>query len=205
MADNPPDILLTNFMMLELLMTRQDHVLPLIFPRAGLGAPQAACLLAVLNSLVLDFVARQKVGGTHLTYGYFKQFPVLPPQAIARSESFIVPRVAALVGGTAAVRPFTEDLGITLKAPTTGLPRALIRAELDACLAALYGLSRDELRYVLDPVDVMGEDYPSETFRVLKEKEQRLYGEYRTRRLVLEAWDRMEKSGQLPEPAEPST
>jgi len=27
-----------------------------------------------------------------------------------------------------------------------------------------------------------------ETFRVLKEKEQRQYGEYRTRRLVLEAW-----------------
>jgi len=35
----------------------------------------------------------------------------------------------------------------------------------------------------------MGADYPSETFRVLKEREQRAYGEYRTRRLVLEAWD----------------
>ncbi len=30
-------------------------------------------------------------------------------------------------------------------------------------------------------------------FRVLKEKEIKKYGEYRTRRLVLEAWDRMEK------------
>ena len=30
----------------------------------------------------------------------------------------------------------------------------------------------------------------SETFRVLKEKEIRQHGEYRTRRLVLEAWDR---------------
>ena len=30
--------------------------------------------------------------------------------------------------------------------------------------------------------------FPEETFRVLKEKELRLYGEYRTRRLVLEAW-----------------
>ena len=38
----------------------------------------------------------------------------------------------------------------------------------------------------------MGADYPSETFRVLKDKETRLYGEYRTRRLVLAAWDRME-------------
>ncbi len=31
--------------------------------------------------------------------------------------------------------------------------------------------------------------FPGETFRVLKEKELRQYGEYRTRRLVLEAWE----------------
>ena len=47
------------------------------------------------------------------------------------------------------------------------------------------------MRYILDPADVMGADYPSETFRVLKDKEMRLYGEYRTRRLVLAAWDRL--------------
>jgi len=33
--------------------------------------------------------------------------------------------------------------------------------------------------------------FPGETFRVLKEKEQRMYGEYRTRRLVLEASKRL--------------
>ena len=33
--------------------------------------------------------------------------------------------------------------------------------------------------------------FPGETFRVLKEKELRLYGEYRTRRLILEAWERL--------------
>jgi SAM-dependent methyltransferase len=69
--------------------------------------------------------------------------------------------------------------------------RAQLRAELDAYIAYLYGLSRDDLRYILDPHDLYGPSYPSETFRVLKEKEQRLYGEYRTRRLVLEAWDRL--------------
>jgi hypothetical protein len=69
--------------------------------------------------------------------------------------------------------------------------RAILRAELDAYYARLYGLTEEELRYILDPADVMGEDYPSETFRVLKEKEIREYGEYRTRRLVLEAWDRI--------------
>ena len=70
--------------------------------------------------------------------------------------------------------------------------RALIRAELDARIARMYGLTRDELRYILDPHDVYGPDFPGETFRVLKEKETKLYGEFRTRRLVLAAWDREE-------------
>ena len=70
--------------------------------------------------------------------------------------------------------------------------RARLRAELDARYARLYGLTRDELRYILDPKDVMGEDYPSETFRVLKNREMAEFGEYRTGRLVLEAWDREE-------------
>ena len=38
----------------------------------------------------------------------------------------------------------------------------------------------------------MGADYPSETFRVLKNKELRDLGEYRTQRLVLAAWDEFE-------------
>ena len=89
--------------------------------------------------------------------------------------------------------PFARDLG------HDGPPfawdedrRAHLRADLDAFYARAYGLTRDELRYILDPADVKGPDYPSETFRVLKEKEIRQFGEYRTRRLVLAAWDRME-------------
>jgi hypothetical protein len=40
---------------------------------------------------------------------------------------------------------------------------------------------------------VKGPDYPSETFRVLKQNEIRRFGEYRTARLMLAAWDKMEK------------
>jgi hypothetical protein len=69
---------------------------------------------------------------------------------------------------------------------------AALRTELDAYYAKLCGLTREELRYILDPKDVYGPDFPGETFRVLKEKEEKQYGEYRTRRLVLEAWDAME-------------
>jgi len=50
---------------------------------------------------------------------------------------------------------------------------------------------RDELRYTHNPADVYGPDFPGETFRVLKNNELRKHGEYRTRRLVLEAWDRL--------------
>jgi hypothetical protein len=88
--------------------------------------------------------------------------------------------------------PWARDLGFD------GLPfrwdeerRALLQAEIDAWYARAYGLSRDELCYVLDPSDVLGTDYPSETFRVLRDREIREFREYRTRRHVLEAWDRL--------------
>ncbi len=69
--------------------------------------------------------------------------------------------------------------------------RAAIRAELNTYYAKLYGLTYDELRYILDPADVYGEYFPGETFRVLKNNEIRKYGEYWTKRLVLEAWERV--------------
>src|SRR5271157_488036 len=40
-----------------------------------------ACLYANLGSFVLDYLARQKIGGTHLSYGLLKQFPVVPPDS----------------------------------------------------------------------------------------------------------------------------
>ena len=69
--------------------------------------------------------------------------------------------------------------------------RNILHSELDAYYAKLYGLTRDELRYILDLQDVYGPNFPGETFRVLKEKEIKQYGEYRTRRLVLEVWNRL--------------
>ena len=69
--------------------------------------------------------------------------------------------------------------------------RARLRAELDALFAQLYGLTEEELRYILDSQDVFGPNFPGETFRVLKEKEIRQFGEYRTKRLVLEAREKV--------------
>jgi len=189
-------------------------------------------LFANLNSIILDFVARYKIGGTHINSFVIMQFPVLPPNAYSKEDiNFIVPRVLELTYTAVDLIPFAEDLWDsadvkmrmsflqqrhgekasafekftmfnTAKLPENTrlrdfLPpfvfdpdrRSLLRAALDARYARLYGLTRDDLRYILDPADLMGADYPSETFRVLKEKEMAEYGEYRTRRLVLEAWD----------------
>lgn len=170
------------------------HTLPLFYSLLEDNYKRAA-LLANLNSIPLDYIARQKVGGTHLTYGYLKQFPIVAPSAYSNADlSFISERVLELTFTSAALAPFARDLGYSgAPFPFDERRRGIVRAELDAYFARLYGLTRDELRYVLNPADVMGEDYPSESFRVLLEAELAAFGEYRTGRLVLEAWDRLEQ------------
>jgi hypothetical protein len=166
------------------------------FLLAGVTASRpvtATVLLANLSSLPFDFIVRQKVGGVTLNFFLVKQFPVLPPSAYdSTAISFIHPRVLELTYTSHDLQPWAQDLGYD-GPPFIFDPerRAILRAELDAYYAHLYGLTRDEMRYILDPADLMGPDYPSETFRVLKNNEIRQFGEYRTQRLVLEAWDRL--------------
>jgi hypothetical protein len=192
------------------------HTLPLFFLDKSWGAPLAVALLANLDAMCLDYVARQKVGGTHLTYGFLKQFPILPPDCYSDADlAFIVPRVLELTYTAHDLAAWAQDLTAAFPAadprPTcpagqapsathhgqpfifNELRRAELRAELDAYYARLYGLSREELCYILDPESVKGPGYPSETFRVLKQNEEKAppagLGEYRTQRLVLAAWD----------------
>lgn len=203
-----------------------NHKFLLLKPK-GFSAPMESCLIANMDSIVLDYFARQKMGGTDLTYTYLRQFPILRPEAYTKQAlNFIVPRVFALTYTATDIvewaRALWNDASVDLrklmlaqhKDLSTGtdidalaasdfdpiaIPpivfedshRAKLRAELDAYFARLYGLSRRDLEYILDPKAVMGDDYPSETFRVLMEDEIKNYGEYRTQRLVLEAWDKM--------------
>ena len=170
------------------------HTAPIIFP-SGVNGRQQAALIGNLDSISLDFVARQKVGGTHLTFGYLKQFPILPPEAYNEEAlDYIVPRVLELIYTSHDLAPFARDLGYE-GAPFGWDPerRHQLRCELDAYYAYLYGLTRDELRYILDPADVMGADYPSVTFPGLKRKEIAEFGEYRTQQRVLAAWDKLNR------------
>lgn len=187
--------------------TDERTVIADVFPKVGVGnkilimhhtrgVETAIQLLANLISLPLDYAARQKAGGTSLQYYYMKQLPVLAPHQFTREDhAFITSRVLELTYTSRSMRLWAEDLGHSDPPFAFDLiRRADLRAELDALFALKYGLSRDELSYVLYPPDTHGADYPSETFRGLKRNEEGALGEFRTRRLVLDAYDRLSGS-----------
>jgi hypothetical protein len=200
--------------------TDERSVIGAIFPAVGAGnslhlvmpneknsAASVGVLSGSMSSLVLDFVARTKLGGINFNFFIPKQLPVLAPSAYTRSDfDKIVPRVLELTFTANDLKCFYNDVlaensgwdtrpNVNRGQPWRWNPerRAIIRAELDAIYARLYGLTREDLRYILDPTEVMGTDYPSESFRVLKDKEIRHLGEFRTQRLVLAAWDKLEQ------------
>ncbi|WP_196240039.1 hypothetical protein [Candidatus Methylobacter oryzae] len=197
--------------------TDERTVIASVLPKLGVGhtmplftvnsiTRKTAALLGNLDSIVLDFIARQKLGGTHLTYSYLKQFPILPPDFYSEPDlDFIVPRVLELTYTAHDLQPWAQDLGydgtpFTFFDPFAPDRRAILRAELDAWYARAYGLNGDELSYILDPADVMGDDYPSETFRVLKNNELKAFNEYRTANLILREFDRMALADEAKEP-----
>lgn len=177
---------------------------PLVFTSRSLIP--SACFAAMLSSLVFDYVARQKVGGSSMALFIMKQQPVLTPNQIPSTTQWqIVKRVAELCyfnhDMDGWVSELWEEMNEEQRAelPQLGAQqpwiynpelRAILQAELDAIFAHLYGLNTEDLRYILDPEDVCGKGCINETFRVLKDNEIRQYGEYRTKRLVLEAWNK---------------
>jgi len=136
------------------------------------------------------------MSGTHLNFTVFTQLPILPPNSYKDCDAeYVSQRVLELSYTSEKLKVLAQDMGFEgppFKWDET--QRVQIRAELDAYFAHLYGISREELRYVLDPQQVFGIDFPGETFRVLKEKEQKSFGEYRTPKLVLAAFDALSAS-----------
>jgi len=154
------------------------------------GARASAVLLAVLNSFVFDFVARQKVGGTHLKYFTMRQLPVPAPDTAGRDApwcrgqsiaDWIVGRVVWLTDSADDMRGWVDELGAAGSIQSRLGPREAVRAELDAGLFHLYGVERDDVEYILD------------TFPIVKRKDEAEFGEYRTKQLILENYDCMQE------------
>lgn len=166
--------------------TAVGHAFPLAFTRKPAHGP---LLQAVWSSLVFDYVARQKLSGTHMTYAVVKQLACPTPATFAEPVAWqpgrslaqwVVPYVLELSYTSWRLKPYAREMGDD-GPPFRWHPerRALLRADLDAAFLHVYGLTRIEAEHVLD------------SFFVVRKYEERDYGEYRTRRLVLDAYDRM--------------
>ncbi|MFG3009008.1 Eco57I restriction-modification methylase domain-containing protein [Streptomyces cinerochromogenes] len=151
-------------------------------------ADQAALLASVWSSFVLDYAARQSIGGTSMSYFVVRQLPVPTPGTLARHASFLVPRLTELTYTATDLSGFARELGDT-GAPFRWDPdrRAVLKAELDAYFFHLYGVSRDDTAYILD------------TFNVTRDNDVKEYGRYRTKDLILAEYDRMAAAGITPD------
>ena len=165
--------------------------LPLLMGSNGLTASAVAALVANLNSVPLDYVARQKIQGQNLNWFIVEQLPVVPPdryEAIRfgpKTAGDIVREAVLELTYTAHdMAPFARDMGYVNKAGRVKPPftwdearRLYLRAKLDAVFFHLYGVTdRDDIRYIYS------------TFPIVEREEKANYGGvYRSRHLCL-AW-----------------
>jgi N-6 DNA Methylase len=195
-------------------------LVPSVFPRSGVNhafpvalssaAPHLPLVHVVVSSFVFDYITRQKLSGTNMTFGIVQQLAAPPPQrfreplaGVAPSlDDWIRPRVVELTYTSHRIAPYAVDvLGLEPGAdpgpPFRWLPerREQLRAELDAAMFHLYGLAADEVEHVLD------------SFFVVRKYEERDHGEFRTKRVILQIWHAMADAAANgdPEPSRPET
>lgn len=152
------------------------HVYPLL--RVQGGPEGHAFMAAWLNSLLVEWVLRQRMHGLHLTWHLLSQVPVptrmdvfdsCPWDGATSMASWVAPRVAELVCTSRHLAPLAEAL--------TGAPgvyrydeerRFTLRAELDAAMFALAGLRSGDASFVMESLDK------------IKSRDLQSYGSYRT-------------------------
>jgi hypothetical protein len=180
-----------------------------LMPRFGAGdslniilsdqPPQLlACVYGALTSFALDYLSRQKVGGSNLTYNYFKQFPVPAPALFTQAcpwapgqtvSEWLLPRILELTYTSWDLEPFARDCGYT--GPPFGWDeerRFQLRCELDAAFFRLYLGADDE--WARDTPPALREKLPTprhaiehimDSFPIVKRKDEEASGGYRTR------------------------
>ncbi|WP_298207635.1 N-6 DNA methylase [Ferrimicrobium sp.] len=146
-------------------------------------------LLGCLCSFALDAIAGMKIGGPNLNFFIIQQLPVLPPDVFDdrvpwrgdRSETlaqWISSRVLELTYTAWDLRPWAKELGYHGEPFIWDeLRREQLRAELDACFFHLYGYSRDQVEHAM------------ESFPIIKRRDEKQFGEYRTKRQILELFE----------------
>lgn len=164
-----------------------DSIVTLLFTELNFEKRKIACLLANLNSIVFDYVVKQKFSGNNLNNYIIEQFPVFSPKKYNNYlMEEIVKRVVELVYTSYDLEKFANDCDYFQKPFNWNYEkRAQVQAELDAIYAHLYNISRSDLEYIIN------------FFSVLRENELEDFNEYRTKRLVLKAYDKFSKQKEL--------
>lgn len=171
-----------------------SHKLPLLLLNSNISRrPSWACfILANLNSVVFDFVVRQKLYGTSLTLHILEQLPVVPPERcfnmrIGSTTIAAIIRAAVLELTYTAwdLTAFARDLGHRGPPFVWNPQRRLhLRARLDALFFLLYGIiSEAEIRYIYS------------TFPILQREELALYGHYKSVETCLKALRTFQRLG----------
>ena len=138
-----------------------------------------------MSSIVFDFVTRQKVI-LSLNQFILEQFPIISFEKWRNWEKLIIPKALELIYTSKELEDFARDCGYEKKPFKWDQNRRnILQTELDAIYAHLYKISKEELNHIL------------ETFPVLKRKEIKEFGEFKTKRLVLGAYDKYAQQPEL--------
>jgi hypothetical protein len=105
---------------------------------------KVCCLLAIANSIVFDFAVRQKVPAMNVNAFMVEQLPFLTPDQFEPADVvFLTERVVELVCTASDMRNFAIEFGDSQSLYSWDPDRrALLRAEIDARIAKLYGLTK---------------------------------------------------------------
>jgi hypothetical protein len=157
--------------------------------------------LGVANSLAMDYLVRKKVS-LKMSYTIMDSLPFPRDFKNTPAADEIARRVCALCAVGPEMEAFREaaiEAGIlpsvadVVEDPSR---RAVLAAEIDVLVARdVYGLTQDEMLYILDPANILGKDCGIETFKALRNREVREFGDYRTQTLILDAWQRLGRGG----------
>jgi hypothetical protein len=135
------------------------HPIPILVTECTEHPRRECCLIANLNSFVYDFLARQKVGGLHLSFFIVEQIPTFPPDFYKQKcpwdkkqtlEKWISERVLKLTCTSNDMIPLAEAAGF--KPPVhkwDPAERLDLQAQLDAAFFLLYGIKRPDVEYIL--------------------------------------------------------
>ncbi|MBI4448474.1 N-6 DNA methylase [Candidatus Woesearchaeota archaeon] len=107
---------------------------------------QTLCYLqGILNSFVLDYLLRQKVSA-NVNMFYFKELPI--PRGDSGKEFTTIGRKSAQLSSvTKEFSSLKKELEI--EGVTNENDRAQLRAEIDAAVAKLYGITKEEMAHIL--------------------------------------------------------